>query len=180
MKAIGMPAKRYDWVHLTHCSEIPSWDLNQCINYFALSECTQIKLPGDGTAAQKKEMVLKRLTKLIADKQKPKSSNEHRQPPQQQQRHQSQQQEEQIDLTVVAFVFNLLQWLLDRALLGVKMPQVIISADNSKENLQCDIQRLYQNTLLLIQTINQPSNKSTGAAVQIHMRNRPLLVPRTG
>jgi hypothetical protein len=171
MKAIAMPAKRYDWVHLTHCSEIPSWDLNQCINYFALSECTQIKLPGDGTAAQKKELVLERLTKLIADKQQPKSSHDH---PQQQQR------EEEIDFTVVAFVFNLLQWLLDRALLGVKMPQVIISADNSKENLQHDIQRLHQNTLLLVQAINQPSNKSTGAAVQIHMRNRPLLVPRTG
>jgi hypothetical protein len=178
MKAIGMPAKRYDWVHLTHCSEIPSWDLNQCINYFALSECTQIKLPGDGTAAQKKEMVLKRLTQLITNKQ----SKEHqpKQPPPQQQQCQQQQQEEEIDFTLVAFVFNLLQWLLDRALLGVKMPQVIISADNSKENLQCDIQRLYQNTLLLIQTINQPSNKSTGAAVQIHMRNRPLLVPRAG
>jgi hypothetical protein len=175
MKAIAMPAKRYDWVHLTHCTEIPSWDLSQCINYFALSECTQIKLPGEGTAAQKKELVLERLTKLITDKQ----SNEHQQHRQQQQR-QPQQQEEQIDFTVVAFVFNLLQWLLDRALLGVKMPQVIISAENSKENLQCDIQRLHQNTLLLVETINQPSNKSTGAAVQIHMRNRPLLVPRTG
>jgi hypothetical protein len=170
MKAIGMPAKRYDWVHLTHCSEIPSWDLNQCINYFALSECTQIKLPGDGTAAQKKELVLERLTKLIADKQKPKSNE-----------NQQQQHEEEIDFTVVAFTFNLLQWLLDRALLGVKMPQVIISADTSnKENRQHDIQRLHQNTLHLIQTINQPSNRNTGAAVQIHMRNRPLLVPRTG
>jgi hypothetical protein len=176
MKAIAMPAKRYDWVHLTHCTEIPSWDLSQCINYFALSECTQIKLPGEGTAAQKKELVLERLTKLIADKQ----SKEHQQHRQQQQR-QPQQQEEEIDFTVVAFIFNLLQWLLDRALLGVKMPQVIIRADNSnKENLQHDVQRLHQNTLLLIQAINQPSNKSTGAAVQIHMQNRPLLVPRTG
>ena len=175
MKAIAMPAKRYDWVHLTHCTEIPSWDLTQCINYFALSECTQIKLPGEGTAAQKKELVLERLTKLITDKQ----SKEHQQHRQQQECHQP-QQEEQIDFTVVAFVFNLLQWLLDRALLGVKMPQVIIGADNSKESLQHDIQRLHQNTLLLVQTINHNSNKSTGAAVQIHMRNRPLLVPRTG
>jgi hypothetical protein len=177
MKAIAMPAKRYDWVHLTHCSEIPSWDLTQCINYFALSERTQIKLPGEGTAAQKKELVLERLTKLITDKQ----SKEHRQPPQQQQcQQQPQQQEEQIDFTLVAFVFNLLQWLLDRALLGIKMPQVIISTESSKENLQHDIQRLHQNTLLLIQTMNHNSNKSTGAAVQIHMRNRPLLVPRAG
>jgi hypothetical protein len=179
MKAIAMPAKRYDWVHLTHCTEIPSWDLTQCINYFALSECTQIKLPGDGTAAQKKELVLERLTKLITDKQQPKSSTQRQQ--QQQCQQPQQQQEEEIDFTVVAFVFNLLQWLLDRALLGVKMPQVIIRADNSnKENLQYDIQRLHQNTLLLVQIINQPSSKSTGATVQIHMRNRPLLVPRAG
>ena len=155
MKPTRKPPSKHDWLQKTHFSEIPSWDLNQCIAFLSLSECTQItKLPGGGTATQSKELVHKQLMSLIRGNKKPKAEVMP-----------VAEEKQEIDFTAIVYALNLQQCLIDRAFPAVKLPQVIISsAFGSKEKVLRDIANLHQNALLLIQMIDQykSSHKSTG------------------
>lgn len=148
------PPSKHDWLQKTHASEIPKWDLKQCIAFLSLSECTQItKLPGGGTATQSKEQVHKQLMSLIHnqnDNKKPKAEVVP-----------VAEEKQEIDFTAIVYALNLQQCLIDRAFPAVKLPQVIISnAFGSKDKVLQDIANLHQNALLLIQMIDQCNHKN--------------------
>jgi hypothetical protein len=148
MKPTRKPPSKHDWLQKTHTSEISTWDLNQCIAFLSLSECTQIKkLPGGGTATESKELVHKQLMSLIRsenDKPTPNAVAK------------VNDEKEEIDFTAIVYALSLQQCFIDRAFPSVKLPQVMISsAYGSKEKVLHDIANLHQNGLLLIQMVDQ-------------------------
>jgi hypothetical protein len=151
MKPTRKPPSKHDWLQKTHTSEISTWDLNQCIAFLSLSECTQIKkLPGGGTATESKELVHKQLMSLIRsenDKPTPNAVAK------------VNDEKEEIDFTAIVYALSLQQCFIDRAFPLVKLPQVMISsAYGSKDKVLHDIANLHQNALLLIQMLDQYNN----------------------
>jgi hypothetical protein len=155
MQAPRKPPSKHDWLQKTHCNKIPSWDLNQCIAYLSLSECTQIKkLPGGGTATESKELVHERLMKLIAG-----NINDQNKPdPDALAEVIAADAEEEVDFTALVCALNLLLCLVDGAFPAAKLPQVVISPNGSKEKALHDIANLHPNALLLMQTIHRPNS----------------------
>ncbi len=158
MKTTRKPPSKHDWLQKTHINEIPSWDLNQCLAYFSLSECTQLKLPGGGIATQSKDLVHEQLVRLIGrnnDKKKPDPQVAVAVAVMAAAAAAATVDEEEIDFTALVYALNLLQCLIDRAFPFVKLPQVVISTHGSKDKVLHDIASLHQNALLLMQMIHR-------------------------
>jgi hypothetical protein len=137
-------ANKYDWLGLTNTGEIHLWDLDRCISYLSFSECTQIRLKGDGTAAQKKEMVYNQLIRLVASQPKKKIIPE--------------ASGENPDYSRVVYSLRLFQYLLERAFVGLKVPPSLIIApsDSFEEYVSRENAVFYQYLLSLVQVIYKP------------------------
>ncbi len=127
---------KHQWLHDTHYNEIvSSWDLPKCLAYLALSECTQMKLPGGMAVTQVKERVYQKLLQCLGGGEPEKNNDS-------------------IDLTAVVHTLNLQQCLIDIAFPELKLPCLIVSNGN-KENVLGDVQRVHQNALRVVGFMDQ-------------------------
>jgi hypothetical protein len=127
-------ATRYQWLRETHYNEIlSSWDAPKCLAYLSLSECTQIKLPGEMPLAQIKERVFQKLQKCLKGES---------------------QQPNGVDFTTVVHTLNLQQCLIDIAFPELKLPCLIVSNGNT-DNVLRDVQRVHQNALRVVNFMTQ-------------------------
>jgi hypothetical protein len=135
---------KYQWVRDSHCDEIlPSWGMDRCLAYLALSECTQLKLPGCKspgtiTVTQAKELVYQKLLNLLncncIDAKE--------------------QQSEALDLTALVYTLNLQQCLTDIALPELKLPCLTVS-NGDKWSVLKDVERVHQNSLRVVDFMNR-------------------------
>ena len=132
---------KYQWVRDSHCDEIlPSWGMDKCLAYLALSECTQLKLPGCKlpgtiTVTQAKELVYQKLLQLLN------CSN-------------AEEQREPLDLTALIYTLNLQQCLTDIALPELKLPCLTLN-NGDKGSVLKDVERVHQNSLRVIDFMNR-------------------------
>jgi hypothetical protein len=134
---------KYKWVQETHCDEIlPSWGMDKCLAYLALSECTQLKLPGCKspgtiTITQVKDLVHQKLLKLLNNNS---DSEEER--------------KQTLDLNAVVYSFNLQQCLIEIAFPELTLPCLMVNSGNKDSVLQ-DAQRVRQNALRVVNFMDQ-------------------------
>jgi hypothetical protein len=135
---------KYKWVQETHCDEIlPSWGLEKCLAYLALSECTQLKLPGCKspgtiTITQIKDLVYQKLLSLLNNNT-------------------AESQIQTLDLNAVVYSFNLQQCLLEIAFPELTLPCLMVNS-GSKDSVLQDAQRVYQNALRVVGFMDQLAN----------------------
>jgi hypothetical protein len=131
---------KYKWVQETHCNEIrPSWGLDKCLAYLALSECTQLKLPGCKspgtiTITQVKDLVHQKLLALLNNT--------------------AEGQIQTLDLNAVVYSFNLQQCLIEIAFPELTLPCLMVNSGNKDSVLQ-DAQRVRQNALRVVNFMDQ-------------------------
>jgi hypothetical protein len=135
---------KYKWVQETHCDEIlPSWGLEKCLAYLALSECTQLKLPGCKspgtiTITQIKDLVYQKLLLLLNNNT-------------------AESQIQTLDLNAVVYSFNLQQCLIEIAFPELTLPCLMVNSGN-KDSVLNDAQRVYQNALRVVGFMDQLAN----------------------
>jgi hypothetical protein len=137
---------KYLWLGKTNVGEIPQWDLDKCINYLGFSECKQITLAGDGTAANKRELVYHRFMHLITNYKHTDDSES--------------ASDSSYDCKQMVYNVNFARLLVSRVFPGLKLPPVsIIDANSTDPNVRIanDVETFRQNVISILRVLYKDS-----------------------